>query len=109
MDFTTSVTLKNIMHSPRKNIYIYKTQETALLIPLTAKYNQHTNRSICEQCDPKMCHFLFLNNSVKWTELRTWGSIYKISYDNLTIDLRQPSNLQNILQRMQGFFGMIHL
>ena len=65
MDFTTSVTLKNIMHSPRKNIYIYKTQETALLIPLTAKYNQHTNRSICEQCDPKMCHFLFLNNSVK--------------------------------------------
>jgi len=29
------------------------------------------------------------------------GLIYKIYYDNLTIDLRRTSNLQNILRRTQ--------
>ena len=34
-----------------------------------------------------------------------WGPIYKISYDNakVTIDLRRTTNLQNILQWMEGF------
>ena len=46
-----------------------------------------------------------------------WGPIYKISYDNLTIILRQcqtydrlttASTLQNILRRTQGL-GAVHL
>ena len=34
-------------------------------------------------------------------------TILRLSYDNakVTIDLRQASNLQNILQRTRGFFG----
>ena len=65
---------------------------------------------VCEYCDVgyvfvclSVCLLVYLNNGAQFTKYLT--TILRLSYDNakVTIDLRQTSNVRNILRRAQGF------